>query len=94
MSTVRHVTVVENILKANDYLARELKSEWDRSGTFVVNIMSSPGAGKTSLLEATLPLIGPRGRPLVLVGDIETARDAERIEALGFETVQITTGGT
>jgi hydrogenase nickel incorporation protein HypB len=58
-----------------------------------INIISAPGAGKTSLLERTIPLLTPRFRVAVLEGDIATTRDAERIEKLGVPVVQLLTGG-
>ncbi len=94
MAEIRRVEVLENLLKANDYLAAQLRQEWDEGKTYVVNLMSSPGGGKTALLEATLPRLADRYRLLVLEGDIETERDAERIRALQVEALQITTGGT
>ncbi|MBI4444272.1 MAG: hydrogenase nickel incorporation protein HypB [Acidobacteria bacterium] len=94
MAEIRNIRVMEQILKANDYLASALNAEWDQTRTFVVNLMSSPGAGKTSLLEATLPLLKEEYRMLVLEGDIETERDAERIRTQGVPALQITTGGT
>lgn len=94
MASRRHVQVLENILKVNDYLAADLRRRWKAEGTFVVNLLSSPGAGKTTLLEASLPRLTPLYRILVLEGDIETERDAERIRSLGVEALQITTGGT
>lgn len=94
MCETSHVRVMENILHGNDHLAKELQEEWTRTRTFVVNLLSSPGAGKTTLLEATLPALKERYRVLVLEGDIETERDAERIRVLGIEAIQITTGGT
>ncbi len=94
MSEMRHVQVLENILKVNDYLAEKLRKEWSSSRTFVVNLMSSPGSGKTTLLEAALPRLRERHRVLVLQGDLETERDAERIRALDIKALQITTGGT
>ncbi|HSR51395.1 MAG TPA: hydrogenase nickel incorporation protein HypB [Acidobacteriota bacterium] len=93
-SETRQVKVLDNILKANDYLARRLRRDWTEQGTFVVNLLSSPGSGKTSLLEATLPTLQQRLRVGVLEGDLETERDAERIRAKGIPALQITTGGT
>lgn len=94
MSELRRVEVLEPILKANDVLANQLKEEWSHAGIFAVNLLSAPGAGKTTLLEATLVRIKDQYRVLVLVGDIETERDAERVRALGVDVLQITTGGT
>lgn len=94
MSKIRKVEVLKHILESNEQIAASLKTAWDQSQTFVVNLLSSPGSGKTTLLEATLPHLKDRYRVAVLEGDLETERDAERIHALGIETVQITTGGT
>ncbi|HSR68672.1 MAG TPA: hydrogenase nickel incorporation protein HypB [Acidobacteriota bacterium] len=68
--------------------------DWTRQGTLVVNLLSSPGSGKTALLEATLPKLKERYRVGVLEGDLETERDAQRIRAQGIPVIQITTGGT
>ncbi len=94
MSKIRRVEVLKHILESNEQIAASLKSLWSKNQTFVVNLLSSPGSGKTTLLEATLPYLKDRYRVAVLEGDLETERDAERIHALGIETVQITTGGT
>lgn len=90
---IRHLSVMESLLKSNDYMARSLRETWTEAGTFVVNLMSSPGSGKTSLLERALPDLAARRRVLVLEGDVETERDADRIRRLGVDAVQITTGG-
>ncbi len=89
-----HVDVKQDLLRANDLLARSLRETWVRQETFVVNLLSSPGSGKTSLLEGTVESLRSSYRVLVLEGDLETDRDAERIRARGVEAVQITTGGT
>ncbi|MBZ0268151.1 hydrogenase nickel incorporation protein HypB [bacterium] len=93
MNEIRHIAVKESLLKSNDYLARELRERWTRSGTLVVNLLSSPGSGKTTLLEATLPRLMERYRVLVLEGDLETERDADRVRGIGADALQITTGG-
>lgn len=84
--------VVTKILEANDRIALENRRLFDKAGVFVINLMSAPGAGKTSLLEKTLEQrtglrIG------VIEGDIAGTDDAERIERLGAPAVQINTGG-
>lgn len=89
-----HVDVKQDLLRANDLLARSLREQWGEQGTFVVNLLSSPGSGKTSLLERTVDTLKASYRILVLEGDLETERDAERIRARGVEAIQITTGGT
>jgi hydrogenase nickel incorporation protein HypB len=93
MAELRQVHVKESLLKANDFVALALRDRWKSKGTFVVNLLSSPGSGKTALLEKTLPVLKERFRVLVLEGDLETERDAERIRAVGVRAVQITTGG-
>ena len=93
MTQLRQVHVKESLLKANDIVAQALRDRWSQQGTFVVNLLSSPGSGKTALLEKTLPALQQRFRVLVLEGDLETERDAERIRAVGVRAVQITTGG-
>lgn len=80
------------LLKANDAIARNLREKWDREKTFVINMLSSPGAGKTTLLEKLLPCI-ENLKTIVLVGDVETERDAKRIKDAGFDSIQIITGG-
>lgn len=93
MSEVRHVKMQEHLLKSNDFLARELRNRWSEKGTYVVNLLSSPGAGKTTLLEASLPKLMKEHSVLVLEGDLETERDADRVRGVGAEAIQITTGG-
>lgn len=91
---IRHLAVMESLLKSNDLIARGLRDEWSGAGTFAVNLLSAPGSGKTSLLEAALPRLLQAGRRvLVLEGDVETELDAERIRKLGVDALQITTGG-
>jgi hydrogenase nickel incorporation protein HypB len=88
----RTIEVRQKVLAANEEAARELRSRFELQGTAVVNLISSPGSGKTSLLEATLPRL--RAYTLgVLEGDIATDRDAERIRRLGVRAHQILTGG-
>lgn len=90
---VKHIPVVENILDANDQLANENRRRLDAAHIFGVNIMGSPGAGKTSLLEQTLQRLGPATRIGVIEGDLAGSIDAERVEAVGAVPVQINTGG-
>jgi hydrogenase nickel incorporation protein HypB len=86
------VKVVSKILEANDRIAQENRKRFNDAGVFVINLMSAPGAGKTSLLEKTLSrLTGLRVG--VIEGDIAGSDDAERIERLGSPVVQINTGG-
>jgi hydrogenase nickel incorporation protein HypB len=85
------IQVVTKILQANDRVARENRARFDAAGVRVVNLISSPGAGKTSLLEATLERLRGERRAGVVVGDIATTRDAERIARFEVPVVQIMT---
>jgi hydrogenase nickel incorporation protein HypB len=87
------VKVVTNILVANERIAAENKKIFEEAGVYVINIMSGPGAGKTSLLERTIREIDGKIRIGVIEGDIAGTDDAERIENLGIPVVQINTGG-
>ncbi|MFN8373154.1 MAG: hydrogenase nickel incorporation protein HypB [Anaerolineae bacterium] len=87
------VAVVEKILNANDQLAIQNRAWLDKAQVFAVNIMASPGAGKTSLIEQTVKRLGDKLRIGVIDGDIATSLDAERAEAAGAVAMQINTGG-
>lgn len=87
----RRIPVVTRILDANDRVAAENRRTFADMGLKVINLISSPGAGKTSLLEYTLPRLRPDVRSAVIVGDIATTRDAERLAAWDIPVVQITT---
>jgi len=86
------VKVVSRILEANERIALENRRLFDKAGVYVINLMSGPGAGKTSLLEKTLSL-NTELKIGVIEGDIAGSDDAERIERLGAPVVQINTGG-
>jgi len=86
------VTVLQSLLSENDHRARHNRQHFDRHGVLALNLMSSPGAGKTSLLEATIAALGDELRIAVIEGDLETENDAERIRAHGVPAVQIATG--
>lgn len=87
------VSVVKNILEANERIARENRAIFDEKDLLVFNLMSSPGAGKTSLLEKTIGALKEDLQIGVIEGDIQSSRDAERIAAKGIPVVQINTGG-
>jgi hydrogenase nickel incorporation protein HypB len=90
----QRISVVERILSANDELAQENKSRLDSANVFAVNLMASPGAGKTSLIEQTLPRLSEKLRVAVIDGDIATSIDADRAAAAGATVaVQVNTGG-
>ena len=90
--TSRIAEVRHNILKKNDLLAGGLRDRFRRAGVFVVSFVSSPGAGKTAFLEATLRALSPHRRVAALVGDLATDRDAQRLARAGAPVRQITTG--
>jgi hydrogenase nickel incorporation protein HypB len=87
------IPVVEKILSANDRLAAENRARLDQAGLFAINIMASPGAGKTSLIEQTVSALKDRLRIGMINGDIATSFDADRAAAAGAAAVQINTGG-
>ncbi|MGD2058067.1 MAG: hydrogenase nickel incorporation protein HypB [Anaerolineales bacterium] len=87
------IQVVEKILDANERLAMDNRRQLDQAGVFGLNLMASPGAGKTSLIEATLNRIKHDHRLAVVDGDIATSIDADRAQAAGALAVQINTGG-
>ena len=90
----QRIPVVERILSANDKLAQENRSRLDSEKVFGINLMASPGAGKTSLIEQTLPRLVEKLRVAVVDGDIATSIDADRAAAAGaIVAVQINTGG-
>ncbi len=89
----QRISVVENILSANDRLAEENRQRLEEAGVFSLNIMASPGAGKTSLIERTVRALAGRLCLAVIDGDIATSLDADRAAAAGAIAVQINTGG-
>ena len=86
----RKVAVMQKLLKANDAVADGLRRELRERNVFFVNLMSSPGSGKTSLVEETVRRLGKRIK--VVEGDIQTTLDAERLQKLGIQAYQINTG--
>src|ERR1700722_17488015 len=88
----RMIEVRENVLKQNDVIARALRQRFHEAGVFVVSLVSSPGAGKTALLEKTLTLLQPQSRVAALVGDLATENDAERLARSRAPVKQIITG--
>ena len=87
------IPLVTNILKANDAIAEQNKKIFDDKGILVINIMSSPGAGKTTLIENTINLLKKEIEIAVIEGDIQSSYDSERIASTGAQVVQINTGG-
>lgn len=93
MTQPRLVEVRQNILKQNDHLARSLRQRFTEAGVYVVSLVSSPGAGKTALLETTLTELHKRGsRVAALVGDLATENDAARLARSQAPVKQIITG--
>ena len=90
--TTRLIEVRKNILNKNDVRAGELRERFLAAGVFVVSLVSSPGAGKTALLEQTLRLVARESRVAALVGDLATDHDAERLRRSGVPVRQIATG--
>ena len=89
----KKISVVEKIHSANDQLALENKQQLDQANLFSLNIMASPGAGKTSLIENTLPLLKSDYKIAAIDGDVATSIDADRAAEAGATAVQINTGG-
>jgi hydrogenase nickel incorporation protein HypB len=83
--------VMEGVLDANDALAQANRTQFDQSGTYVINMMSSPGAGKTALLERTLERLRGSLRLGVLEGDVQTTLDADRLARFHVPLVQVNT---
>jgi hydrogenase nickel incorporation protein HypB len=86
------VTVLQSLLSENDHQAHHNRAHLDHQGVLALNLMSSPGAGKTSLLEATIDALAGELKIAVIEGDLETENDAQRIRAKGVPAVQIATG--
>jgi hydrogenase nickel incorporation protein HypB len=86
------ISVVRNLLEANDRIAQQNRDLFDENGLLVMNLMSSPGAGKTSLLEKTISTLKEDFKIGIIEGDIQSSQDAERIAKTGVPVVQINTG--
>ena len=91
--TLRVHDVSLNLLKANDYIANMIRDKMKERNILMINLVSSPGSGKTSLLEETIERIKDKVTIAVLEGDLETERDAERIRKHGVQALQIVTQG-
>ncbi len=91
-SPPRVVAVVQDLLAENDRVAAHNRAHFDAHGVLAINLMSSPGAGKTALLEATIVALKDRCQIAVIEGDLATENDAVRIRSHGVPAVQITTG--
>ncbi len=91
---MNRVPLEKKVLSENDRIAAHLRDRFHEHGVFCLNLISSPGSGKTSLLERTLECLPHSERIAVLTGDIQTENDANRLRRFGFPVKQITTGGT
>ena len=87
------INVVKNVLDANNRIAQENRTLFDEKNIYAINLMSSPGAGKTTLVEETIKAIKDKFRIAVIEGDIQDTYDAERIAKLDIPVAQINTGG-
>jgi hydrogenase nickel incorporation protein HypB len=85
------VKVIKDVMKAHESAAADNRLRMDRAKVVSVNLMSAPGSGKTALLQKTIPLLAP-ARCGVLVGDLQTTRDADRLSSVTEDVVQINTG--
>ena len=86
------VDILRGLLSENDHQAAHNRAHFDSHRVLAVNLMSSPGAGKTALLEATIEALRDEYRIAVIEGDLETENDAQRIRAKGVPAIQIATG--
>ncbi len=93
VGTLRVHDVSLNLLKANDYIADMIRADMKRKNILLLNLVSSPGSGKTSLLEETIKRLKDKIKIAVLEGDLETERDADRIRKQGVQALQIVTQG-
>jgi hydrogenase nickel incorporation protein HypB len=93
MDSIRIIDIKEQIRSDNRNLADEIRSRLRREKTYLLNLMSSPGSGKTSLILKTLERLSDEFRMAAIEADIDSLVDSEKIAALGFHTVQIRTGG-
>jgi len=88
------IKISVNMLNTNEEIHQENKNLFDEEGIFVINLMSAPGSGKTSILEKLIPKLKQNLNMAVIEGDLYTTKDAERIEAKGVPVVQVNTVGT
>ncbi len=89
----RILAIETAILEKNDRLAEALRAEFAQRGIFAINVVSSPGSGKTALLEKTLDALAPEIPTAIIVGDLQTDNDARRLDGKGAKVLQITTDG-
>jgi hydrogenase nickel incorporation protein HypB len=90
---VKTLNVNEDILSANDFLADKLTARFQETGTFVINLMSSPGAGKTSFILRLIEALSSKYKMGVIEGDIASDVDAQKVQQTNVDVVQINTQG-
>lgn len=93
VNILTRIKVFTNILKANENIAQKNREIFNENKVYAINLMSSPGSGKTSLLERTLEALKDELRIAVIEGDLQTTKDAQRIERYNIPVVQINTEG-
>lgn len=91
--SIQVIEINESVFAGNDRLADETRQKLKKEGTFLLNVMASPGAGKTSVLLRTIGLLKDRYRMGVMEADIDATVDAEKIQANGVRSIQVHTGG-
>lgn len=91
--SIQVIEVNESVFAGNDRLADETRQKLKKEGTFLLNVMSSPGAGKTSVLLRTIGLLKDRYRMGVMEADVDATVDAEKMQANGVRSIQVHTGG-
>jgi hydrogenase nickel incorporation protein HypB len=94
MAAKRQISIEKKVLSENERLAMQIRTRLGRSRILALNLVSSPGSGKTSLLEATLKILQPSLRIGIIAGDVQTDNDARRLMAAGGSVIEpVTTGG-
>ncbi|MEL6592487.1 MAG: hydrogenase nickel incorporation protein HypB [Bacteroidota bacterium] len=91
--TVQCENTTMHLLKANDFVADSIRRQMAEKQILLLNLVSSPGSGKTTLLQETVKRLGDKIKIKILVGDLETERDADRLREVGGDAMQIVTGG-
>lgn len=87
------LTIERKVLEKNDAIANDIRSSFTKNNIFAINLVSSPGSGKTSLVEKTIAFAKDKIKIAVIEGDVQTDLDAQRIEALNIPVIQIVTNG-
>ncbi|WP_432667240.1 hydrogenase nickel incorporation protein HypB [Wukongibacter baidiensis] len=90
---MKQILVKKNILKTNDEIAKQNRETFKEKGIFTINMLGSPGAGKTSVLEQIIKSLKDKVKLAVIEGDLYTTKDADRIESHGIDVLQVNTGG-